>query len=205
MKIIVFGANGRVGQQVTTELIQRGHDVTAFIYGSHEGLSKKATYIQGDIHDAQAVKAALVDQEVVISTLGSWGTKTKDILTSAMANIIPAMHENGQKRIISLTGADANLPHERTDAFHSLMHIVFNIFARPIMHDGEEHMRLLTESKLEWTTIRSPVMSSKIGNTYSLTTKRPMPWQTIERNLVAIAMCDQVDGTKWIKQAPYIH
>lgn len=204
MKVIIFGANGRVGRCVTGELVQRGYEVTAFVYGDHEGMSKKVTYIQGDIHDRIAVEDALRGQELVISTLGSWGTKTKDILAAAIANIIPSMEANGQRRIISLTGADANLPDEHNNVFHSLIHTLFTIIAKPIMRDGEEHMKLLSQSNLDWTVVRSPVMSSKDGNKYSLSTKRPMPWQTIERNLVASAICDQIESTKWIKRAPFI-
>ena len=205
MKVIVFGANGRVGRQVVAELVERGHEVTAFIYGSHEGMPKKVTYIQGDVHESVSVQQALHGQDMVVSTLGSWGTKTKDILASAMANIIPAMESNGQKRIISLTGADAKLPHEHSDVFHDAVHMFFNIIAKPIMFDGEEHMRLLQESDLDWTVIRSPVMSSGVGTGYKLSTKRPMPWNSIERNLVAESLCDQIESGKWVKQAPFIH
>jgi len=33
MNIIVFGANGKVGTKVVAKLLDRGHNVTAFIYG----------------------------------------------------------------------------------------------------------------------------------------------------------------------------
>ena len=33
MKVVVFGASGKVGQKVVAELLSRGHEVRAFIHG----------------------------------------------------------------------------------------------------------------------------------------------------------------------------
>lgn len=42
-----------------------------------------------------------------MSALGSWGTESKDILSSVIVNIIKAMKAEKVSRIISLTGTDA--------------------------------------------------------------------------------------------------
>ena len=92
MRITIFGANGRVGHLVVEGAMDAGHDVTAFVH--HESKFPKNTklkVVQGDIHDAKDVARAVKGADVVISALGSWGTKRKDIVSSGMANIIPAM------------------------------------------------------------------------------------------------------------------
>lgn len=77
--------------------------------------------------------------------------------------------------------------------------------AKKILEDGEKHIKLLEKSDLNWTVLRSPIMNDK-GNAkeYLLTGIRPMPWKTINRYSVAIAMIEILKSGEYSKQAPYI-
>jgi len=74
LKLIVYGATGRVGSRVVEEALNRGHRVTAVsrdpgrVKQKHENLSA----VQGDVLDPASV-AALVDGQdiVVVSVRGS--------------------------------------------------------------------------------------------------------------------------------------
>ena len=77
MNILIFGANGNIGTRVVFSLLNDGHNVKAFVHGTsqlpeHELL----TTITGDVRNADDVESALSGVDVVISTLGSWGTKS---------------------------------------------------------------------------------------------------------------------------------
>lgn len=205
MQITVFGASGKVGRLVTAELLGRGHDVRAFVH-SQTNLpdDQKLTVLQGDIRDQAAVTSAVSGSQAVLCALGSWGTKSKDIVSSGMRTIIPGMSQAGIERIVSLTGADARDVADRPSAMQSLTHSAIGLFAPSILHDGEEHIRLLRGSDLDWTVLRSPVMTNG-GNLYKLSLGQPKPWQTIPRRAVAKAMADQLDGPSYSQAAPYIH
>ena len=205
MNIVVFGANGRVGRLVVQQLVDQRHTVTAFVHSDPKQKVAGVTYISGDVHDKGNVRDALEGTEVVISALGSWGTKGKDILSSAMQNLIPLMEEMGVRRIVSLTGADAKLPKEPVPLPAKLSRFAFGLIAGKVLRDGEAHLRLLSSSGLDWTVLRSSIMNEKRGMGYTLLETPPAPWSKIHRYAVARAMVEQIEDTKHIRQAPYLH
>lgn len=205
MNVVLFGANGRVGSLVCSELLSRGHKVRAFVHGSLELSHENLTVFKGDIYDTDSVLRALDGMDVVVSALGSWGTARKDILGTAMAAIIPAMKANGQSRIISLTGTAAHKPHEKIGLSAAVDRILLKCIDRKVLHDGELHLRLLSESSLDWTVLRSPIMNNKGDSRYVLNEVLTLPFATINRKAVALAMVDIVEQDTWHKSAPCIH
>ena len=206
MKILVFGANGRVGQLVVRDALAAGHSVVAFVHGDHGFLETSGLEVRhGDIYSLEDVDAAIDGVDAVISALGSWGTQGKDILTSGMKNIIPSMQKYGVKRIVSLTGSDARVDGEDQGLVSSMFRAVLMIMAGKILNDGEEHMRLLSASNLDWTTVRSPVMNDRGDPAkYTLVTKKPSLLATINRASVAKALVDLVPTKDFLKQTPHI-
>jgi putative NADH-flavin reductase len=217
--VTVFGANGRVGSLVVDELVKRGYTVRAFVHGAPHRKHKEVAYIKGDVANGAEVEAALGSADAVISALGSWGTPSKDILTVGMKHIIPAMQQKGVRRVISLTGADAwassqytvrkqaglfTKMNKRPAWLQVASHAVFSRLAPKIIQDGETHIALLEKSSLDWTVVRSPVMNEKGASGFVLTERYPWPWQTINRQAVAVALVDQLESTTFIGAAPYI-
>jgi putative NADH-flavin reductase len=206
-RILVFGANGRVGSIVVNKLLKEDFHVIAFIYGSSSfDENEKLTVIKGDVHDKDSVEAAVAKSDIVVSTLGSWGTKTKDILTAAIENIIPAMEKNNLRRIITLTGADARAHGDRIGFVHALLHLFLRFSpAKKILQDSEKHITLLEKTQLDWTTLRSPIMNEKGKRSFRLSTERPRPWQTIHRDAVAEAVVEQIKNDFEPQKAPFLH
>lgn len=207
MNVVAFGSSGNVGQKVVKLLLSEGHDVTAFVHEKYTfPPHSKLHLVKGDIHDHKSVKNALQNNDAVISALGSWSTSSKDILSSGMATIIPAMEKLGVKRIVTVTGAGATF---HNDKYFSLLskfsRSLLQIFAKPILSDGEKHIEFLRNSDLAWTVLRSPVMKESTRDpTYKLTTDNPLPWETVNRNSVAKSMVDQLKDDSWLQQAPFI-
>jgi len=207
MKIVIFGASGQVGTLLVAEMLKRGHDVSAFIHGPNSFVeNKKLKVIRGDVHSQSDIEMAVVGNDAVLSALGSWGTETKDILSSAMNHIVPIMKSHGIKRIVSLTGADARDLGDRLNILQKLTSKFFNIIAGKIITDGEEHIRILRDSNLNWTVLRSPVMTNRgTHGSYRLDMSAAMPWNTISRKDVVTAMADLVEGQQFLQQSPVIY
>lgn len=206
-QITVFGANGKVGRLVVEELLLRGHTVVAFVHNDTSMVaSDNLRVVQGDIYAPDDVTAALAGSTVVVSTLGSWGTPKKDILATGMKHIIAAMKLHNVHTIVSLTGADARAPGDRLTVIHRLTHLFIGLTAGKILTDGETHIQLLADSGTDWTVIRSPIMRSALPKTdqYGLSSTRPLPWQTIARRLVALAIVDAVEDRTWRQKAPFV-
>jgi putative NADH-flavin reductase len=207
MQITVFGASGKVGSLVVEEALRRGFTVVAFVH-SHDLFSPsgKLILVKGDVHNAEDVQKALRSSDAVISCLGSWGGKDRYVLTAAMKNIIPAMGEQKITRIITLTGSGAYAPEDKAGAVHKMLFYFLAPYpAGKIFRDGEEHMRLLAESGLDWTTLRSPIMNNLGGIRYRLSLKSGLPTATISRRAVAVAMLDQLGSDEFLAHAPVIH
>lgn len=206
MKVTVFGANGKVGSLVIAKLLENGHDVTAFVYGKHAlPQNEKLTVYQGNVKVADDVEMALKGTTAVISTLGSWGTSTKDILSEGMRIIIPIMEQQGIKRIVSLTGSAACTPGEKLSLPGKMARQLLYRIAPKILDDAEKHIVSLATSDLEWTVLRSPVMNNLGRKTYRLDNLLPSMLATINRKAVASALIDILESGKYIHEAPHIH
>lgn len=205
-QLTVFGANGRVGRRVAAEALARGYSVVAFVHSrSQLATHDNLRIVQGDIYNPADVARALEGSTAVVSALGSWSTAAKDILTAGMTTIIPAMRRSGVATIISLTGADARSPGDKRSIIHNLMHAFLMVIAPKIMVDGEQHITLLADSSLDWTVLRSPIMKPKAGaGRYALSDTRPLPWQLISYDTVALAMVNALQDRTWSKAAPYV-
>jgi putative NADH-flavin reductase len=205
MKLTIFGANGKVGQIVVTEALRRGHEVTAFVHSSSSFADNpNLRIVKGDVHSQSDIRTGAEGSEAIISALGSWHTPSKDIVTSAVHHLIPIMKTLKIRRIVTVTGAGALLASDHPNIFDRLQHFVIKLAAPKILFDGEEHMRLLSESDLAWTVVRSPVMNTKGSTGYQLGLKYPLPWQTINRAAVARCLLDLAESADWSKQAPVI-
>ena len=206
MNITVFGASGKIGRLVVEQLLKDGHTVTVFVHQSSAFVpNEQLKIIKSDVHNAAFVEAAVRGSDAVISTLGSWHTSTKDILSSAMRFIIPAMQQDGIKRIITLTGSGAWAPGDKITLSNKLQHAVFSTVAKSIIRDSEEHLRLLTTSQLDWTCIRSPVMKDGEATGYRLDAELPKPWERVSRSSVAQAIVDQLQDQRHLQLAPQLH
>ena len=202
MNILIFGANGNVGRLVVAEALKRGHNVTAFVHGAAPDPAANLSVVNGDIYNRESVDAAVPGHEIIISTLGSWGTKDKNVLSTAMGKIVPAAEANGVQRIISLTGNVAGAPGDKNTLTSILSRALFNIVQPKILRDGEDHITILANSSLAWSVVRSPVMRSGNSANYKLSSKSAS--LRVNRVAVAHAMMDLAESREWLQAAPYI-
>lgn len=206
MQVTVIGANGRVGRLVVSEALQRGYKVVAFCHSVPRFEEQPGLRIvRGDIHDAAAVAQALHGSHYIISALGSWHSKRKDVLSSGMHTVIPAMEKAGIQRIVSLTGSEARDQGDTLSLIHRLMYVFLLLAAGKVLRDGENHIQQLRVSQLKWTVLRSPIMTAHQNSHYHLGQRRPFPWRTISRSAVVTALLDQLEDTSELQSSPYIY
>lgn len=202
MIIAVFGASGKVGRLVVDELLARGHEIRAFVHKTPLENKEGLTICRGDIRNQEDVLGTVTGADAVVSTLSSWHAKEKNVLSTAMSRIIPAMDTALVKRIVTLTGDLALAPSDSPSLFRWFTHSLLNFGAPKVLRDAEDHITLLANSELDWTVVRSPVMTKKTVNTYLLRTTRAS--LTIPRLAVATALTDLVESDEWNKSAPFI-
>jgi UDP-glucose 4-epimerase len=67
MKVLITGGAGYIGSVVTEELLNDGHEAVAYdsLYKGHRAaVDGRAEFIQADLMDAQALRAALADNKI---------------------------------------------------------------------------------------------------------------------------------------------
>ena len=207
MQITILGASGKVGRRVVELALQRGYTVVAVV-NRHDPFSGTPNLLvrKADVHDAAAMAQVLQGSDAVISTLGSWGTPGHDILVSAMQAVIPAMEQQKITRIITLTGvgvADPSQPLTRGKALFLKLLAPFPV--GKVFRDGEQHLRLLADSTLDWTAICSPVMNNFGKGSYILNDKTGNPLGTITRQAVATSLLDELEHNDHPYKTAVIH
>jgi hypothetical protein len=161
VKVVVFGASGKVGRVVVETLLERGHGVRVFIHKtSRFEDDERVKTIKGDIHRLEDVRRAVQDVNAVISVVSSWKAKDKDVLSSGVENILQTVDESDGIRIVSLTGNLARGKDERWPLAFRLARSAMLIFAKGVIKDAELHIERLVSSNQDWVVVRSPVITS---------------------------------------------
>ena len=106
MKVLVLGANGGVGKDVTAELVGRGHQVTAASRTGGATSGDGITAIALDASDPHAVAKAASGHDAIVNAVGpKFGQDDLDILSTIAKSIIAASQEAGVARIVIVGGA----------------------------------------------------------------------------------------------------
>ncbi|MGB6067891.1 MAG: NAD(P)-dependent oxidoreductase [Desulfomonilaceae bacterium] len=107
MKLIVFGATGKLGSRIVKEALERGHQVTAVVrdatrfQDSHERL----TAAIGDVTDAASVAAVVTGHDAVISAVGPTRNSRPELVVDAARALIDGLTRAGIRRVVVGGGA----------------------------------------------------------------------------------------------------
>ena len=142
MRLVVFGATGRIGSAVVSRARADGHDVS--------GLS------QADLDVREPVPAELVDgADAVIFAAGRPGRGPSVVRSMGMTNVATAMDSAGVKRILAVMPSAVHIsrgaPLTRKIALRFFVH---KLYRNPFL-DLERMEDELHHSSLDWTVVRT--------------------------------------------------
>lgn len=100
MKIAVVAANGREGQLVVKEAVERGHDVTAVVRGDNKTVAKNV--VVKDLFNLTA--ADLAGFDVVVDAFGAWTPETLPQHSSSLKHLCDIL-SGVNTRLIVVGGA----------------------------------------------------------------------------------------------------
>ncbi|MCA1335193.1 NAD(P)-dependent oxidoreductase [Pseudooceanicola marinus] len=156
--VIVFGATGSIGRLAVTELLARGHAVTAFarrpeaLALTHPQLTLRA----GDVTDPAAVRAALTGQQVVLITLGSGKALRSTVRATGTLTVIRAMQaaasQGGPRRLICQSTMGAHESWANLNFYWK--RLMFGGLLRAVFRDHERQEDMVRASGLDWTLVR---------------------------------------------------
>jgi nucleoside-diphosphate-sugar epimerase/phosphohistidine swiveling domain-containing protein len=105
VRIAVTGASGVIGRGVVLRLLSQGHDVVGLARHQPASWSSAASFVQGDIRDAAAVRQAVAGAEVVVHCAWAVNPATdhpinREVNIGGTANVLDAMAHDGTRRIV---------------------------------------------------------------------------------------------------------
>jgi uncharacterized protein YbjT (DUF2867 family) len=165
MKVLVVGASRGTGAELVTELVERGHLVTA--YSRHGGVDgDQVRRVAADVLDRESLGKAMIGQDAVVVTLGipenpfrvrltRRASSPLDIRSRGTRAVVEAMREHGVRRLVvqstyGIGETYAQLP--------LALKAFFTLAIRPQVDDHERQERLVRESGLAWTIVRPTVL-----------------------------------------------
>src|SRR5579884_2922829 len=110
MKIVLFGANGFIGQRIVLEALVRGHEVKAITRepASYPIAHPRLTVASADVLDANSVAEAATGYDVLINSTGSkkiGGQDIQEFFVKSTHAVIEGARKAGVKRLITVGGA----------------------------------------------------------------------------------------------------
>ncbi len=155
MKLVIFGATGKIGKHLIAQSLDQGHQVTAFVRNpdkvniNHKDLK----LIQGDVLNAAEVIAAVDGQDAVLCALGMPIFNREKLREKGTKNILAAMKNAGVKRLVCLS------VHGVGDS-HSMLPLSYKLFIMPLLFRWviADHMAqeaLVKNSGLDWVITRA--------------------------------------------------
>jgi len=150
LHVMVFGASGRLGLEITKVLTARGDKVTAFVRPTSDRSQLEPLgvgFVVGDALDAGSVLAGLQQGEydAVISAIGGFADVPPDYIGNV--NIFDAAKAEGVNRVIMISTIGAGDSYDATPLLSRLL--LAKIL--PLKTQAEEHLR---DSGLDYTIIR---------------------------------------------------
>ena len=100
MKIAVVAANGKAGQAIVAEALERGHEVTAIVRG--ENKTKADKVLVKDLFDL--TKEDLAGFDVVVTAFGAYTPETLPQHTTSLEHLAGLL-ENSSTRLLVVGGA----------------------------------------------------------------------------------------------------
>lgn len=149
MKIALFGATGRVGENILQYALNDGHQVKALVRSKPPFEHPNLEAVVGDIRKAEDVEKTLEGTVAVFSAIGTDRTTT---LSESMPLIINAMKEKKIRRIITI-GTAGILNSRMTPG---VLRFEGGDSNRKLTFAAEEHaavFHLLQKTNLEWTIV----------------------------------------------------
>lgn len=204
-KIAVIGGSGRTGRQVVNQLIQSGYHIRLLMrYPEKLKINnERIEIIPGDARDKKSVRSLLEGCTSVISTLGQ-PKGEKPIFSTSTQNILTAMNEYNIRRYIAVAGIAVDAPNDRKDISCRIRSFILKLSFHRIMSDRQKELEILTESDVDWTLVRVPlIIDAPASGKIRISLERPSG-KKISSTDLADFLIKQISDMNYIKKCPFI-
>jgi uncharacterized protein YbjT (DUF2867 family) len=207
MNITVFGATGRIGEEVARQALLAGHRVTAVVRNAGKfALADPALTVVTvpGLTDAEALRPAVRGADVVISGVGPRGPRDGPVATTSTKGILGAMEAEGIRRFVAVSAVPVG-PVPRGESFFNrfLLLPLMGTLLKDLYADLTTMEDAIMHSATEWTIVRPPKLISRpLSGKYRTAIGANVPrGYLVSRADVAHAMLAAVGNLATVRQA----
>ncbi len=182
MRILVLGANGRLGKVIAERLADDGHDVRGLVRRvPGQGASvPRIEYVEGDALEEPSLHMALAGQDIVMNAIGSGTLRRNTVETDTTRAVLQALSHGTTRRYIAMSSgmvAPVSFVFDR---------IIKLLIFRNVYREHRTLEALVRASNLDWTIVRPSRLTDRPARGYiESATARPRGPISITRRDVA--------------------
>ncbi len=196
MKVLVLGSTGRTGCLMVRELLAAGHEV--FAMGRRDPQIGGVSFRQGDVTDANPLRAAAMRMDAVVSGLASGkGAPVCSLVAKALSA------QDGL-RFITIAGAGVDAPGDAKATPDKVIGWLMRRIVPHMLADRQAELAILQNSALRWTMLRPPRLTNGPATGRARVTFDTPAATAISRADVARVAVDALGQDAWIGRAPFV-
>jgi putative NADH-flavin reductase len=204
-KIAVIGGTGKAGNYLIDQLINQGYQIKALTRNPEKlrHTSSLLEKITGDARNYETVFTLLQGCDAVISTLGP-SKNEPDTCSIVTGHVIHAMQTLNMKRTIELAGLAIDTPSDKKGFITKLLVRIMKFIFPAIIADRQKGYRLLSESNLDWTVVRSSMIEQTDAKRPVKTSLLDSPGRKVSSTDLALFLISQLSDDQFIRKSPFI-
>jgi putative NADH-flavin reductase len=205
--IAVIGGTGKSGKYLISHLLAQGYHLRILVRNPQKFTSSHslAKVITGDIRNYEDIKALITGCQAVISTLGlGLPPSEPTIFSQSTSHIIQAMHECQVRRYIVTTGLNVDtLLDKKSDTVKAATAWMYANYPKSTA-DKQEEYRILSESSINWTLVRLPMIEQTDKRRKVNISLEDCPGNHISATDLAYFLAGQLSDDTYIRKSPFI-
>lgn len=208
MIITIFGGSGATGRLLIGQALDEGHHVTAYLRPPVRlGIVHDRLHIvTGDLTNAAAIDTAIDGADGVISLLGQGSPQTGTPIARATRNIVASMQKFGVRRLVVVATVSVLAPNDQPAPLTRLGIRFAKRFMRASYDDVIATAKVVSESGLDWTIVRPPVLTDgpRTGHVSVGYLGDGVTGTSLTRANAADIMLELVGSRQYIGKAPVV-
>ncbi|HEY3008645.1 MAG TPA: NAD(P)H-binding protein [Micromonosporaceae bacterium] len=207
MKLTVFGATGRIGEQAVRQALGAGHTITAVVREQSrldiDHPSLDVVRVAG-LADPEPLVPAVAGRDAVLSAVGPRRRSDTAVASTATRGILGALEAAGVRRFAAVSAVPVGpVPPGESWFNRRILLPAITRLLREVYADLATMEDEIRHSDTDWTIIRPPnLVNRPLTNTYRTVIGGNVPrGKSIGRADVAHAMLALLDDAATIRQA----
>ena len=204
-KIAIVGGTGKAGKYLVRQLVNQGFNIKVLLRNPNkmELSSHLIEKVTGNAANYEDVYSLVQGCDAIISTLGQ-SKGENPVHSLSTSNVIEAMNCLNISRCIVITGLTIDTPFDKKSFKTKLMSKIMKLSFPKIIADKQKEYSLLSESNLDWTIVRLPlIVQTELKGTIK-SSLYDCPGKKISSTDLARFLINQLCDETFLRKTPFI-